>query len=263
MDAAERAELDALRRRAYGRGADIHDQPGAVARLIELEDLARTETVTRAPSPTGADQGGTRPRSTGLSAPAAPVSDIAAPARLSRRRWGLIAAATAVGAIAVAVALTQLPSAQSPAAAPTPPMDDRFMYHGDPDSETLMSISLDAAFGPSVDVPVEDDGPTFPATTTLDWALPLGDYFGWQLWVAGGTGDENDEHCILIRRGTDVRARCLPPAEQVAGKLSVSLDPSDIAPEQLPRPMDDDESIRFWWLGGGEVDVVLGSFEGY
>ncbi|GAA1975368.1 hypothetical protein [Microbacterium pumilum] len=263
MDAADRAELDALRRRAYGRGADIHDQPAAVARLIELEDLARAETVTNPHWPARADDIGTRTRPASRSSPATAVSDIVPPARPPRRRWGLIASAIAVGAVAVAVALTQLPSPQSPAAAPTPPMDDRFMYHGDPGSETLMTISLDGAFGPSVDVPVEGGQPTFPATTTLDWALPLGEYFGWQLWVAGGTGDETDEHCILIQRGTVVRAQCLPPAEQVAGKLSVSLEETDIVPEELPRPMDDDESIRFWWLDSGKVDVVLGSFEGY
>lgn len=262
MDAPDRAELDALRRRAYGPGADIHDSPIAVARLIELEDRARAEASAPAPTLIGADDIPAATRPATQTAQRSSADDVA-PARPTRRRWGLIAAATAVGAVAVAVAVTQLPNAQAPAAAPTPPMDDRFMYHGDPGSETLMTISLDAAFGPAVDVPVAGGEPTFPATTALDWALPLGEYFGWQLWVAGGTGDDTDEHCILIERGADVRAQCLPPEEQVAGKLSVSIDGSDIVADQLPRPMDDDESIRFWWMADGDVDVVLGSFEGY
>ena len=41
MDAASRAELDALRRRAFSSDADIHADPAALARLIELEELAR------------------------------------------------------------------------------------------------------------------------------------------------------------------------------------------------------------------------------
>ena len=44
MDAASRAELDALRRRAFGPNPDIHDDPAALARLIELEEPAQPRT---------------------------------------------------------------------------------------------------------------------------------------------------------------------------------------------------------------------------
>ena len=41
MDASTKNELRLLRARAYGPASDIHDDPGAVARLDELERLAR------------------------------------------------------------------------------------------------------------------------------------------------------------------------------------------------------------------------------
>src|SRR3954451_4697205 len=40
MDAVERDELRALRARAYGPAADIHDDPAALRRLQELEPRA-------------------------------------------------------------------------------------------------------------------------------------------------------------------------------------------------------------------------------
>lgn len=46
-----RAELRALRERAYGPGADIHDDPVALQRLRELEDGARDSGTAVAPDP--------------------------------------------------------------------------------------------------------------------------------------------------------------------------------------------------------------------
>ena len=44
----ERAELAALRRRAYSADADIATDPAALARLTELEDLARLRRAAAA-----------------------------------------------------------------------------------------------------------------------------------------------------------------------------------------------------------------------
>ena len=43
VDAATRVELAGLRRRAYGPEADIDGDAEALLRLVELEDLARSE----------------------------------------------------------------------------------------------------------------------------------------------------------------------------------------------------------------------------
>ena len=48
--------------------------------------------------------------------------------------------------------------------------------------------------------------------------------------------------------------------EQTAGTLHVSLTGSDIAPAEQPRPLGDDERIRFWWLQDDSIDVLLAPF---
>ncbi len=60
MDAATRAELAALRRRAYGPDADIAADPAALERLIELEARALEDQhvmvdSARALAPVGPD----------------------------------------------------------------------------------------------------------------------------------------------------------------------------------------------------------------
>lgn len=51
LTALERAELEALRARAYGPDADIFDDAEAVSRLDELEERARAERGARLPAP--------------------------------------------------------------------------------------------------------------------------------------------------------------------------------------------------------------------
>jgi len=51
LDGELAAELAALRRRAYGVGADIQDDPAAVARLHELEELKRLNDMAPPPLP--------------------------------------------------------------------------------------------------------------------------------------------------------------------------------------------------------------------
>jgi hypothetical protein len=124
-----------------------------------------------------------------------------------------------------------------------------------------MSIRLDAGFGGYIQLPSETPPPPFPSTAPLSWATFLRDYYGWDLWVAGGSGAEGDEHCILLQRADVTRARCMDEEGQRLGALRVSIVASEIPLDELPQPMTPDESIRFWWLESGAVDLVLDTFE--
>ena len=70
-DAMGQAELAALRARAYGRDADIHDDPVALQRLAELEDAARGAAAGA--SAAGAGVGGDEPHTAELAEPQHPI----------------------------------------------------------------------------------------------------------------------------------------------------------------------------------------------
>jgi hypothetical protein len=100
---AERAELDALRGRAYGPDADIADDPQAIARLTELEDRvrpARTWQTDISSLGSWADAAAEPvPASAPAGAPAAmpPAAVLTAPTRTAQ--WhGKLVAGTAVAA---------------------------------------------------------------------------------------------------------------------------------------------------------------------
>ena len=114
----EQSELDALRRRAYGPDADIYDDAGALARLIELEDLLRLDRAPRdegapvaeAPSPASSDP---------ASPPPAIVLVDDSSIRPASRGWhtGLISATVVVAVLLGAAAWT---ATQVPATADLP-----------------------------------------------------------------------------------------------------------------------------------------------
>ena len=104
---AERSELDALRRRAWGPDADIRDDPAALARLGELEDRVRSERLPVEPErdsldrPAGDEHASTPPAT--AARPGATVIETAPPrTRLPRSSLiaGAVAAAVLIGAIA-------------------------------------------------------------------------------------------------------------------------------------------------------------------
>ena len=259
MDAAARAELEVLRRRAFGPDADISDDAVALARLIELEELARP-AVASVPAET-APQASEPPDL----APAAATPLLASPPLSPRRRLravrGTILAGAAAAAVIVTAALLAPPAAgPMPAATPSPAADGpQYVFTADPHSETLTTIRLDGAFGGYIELPTQVSPPAFPSATELKWVTFLGDYFGWELWIAGGLGESKDEHCIAIRRDDQTRARCVDAEGQSMGILRVSLAGPEIPPEQLP-PLAEDERVRFWWRQDGSIDIVLGSF---
>jgi hypothetical protein len=134
------------------------------------------------------------------------------------------------------------------------------VFTADPHSERLVSIRRDLPFGGYIELPADTPTPAFPATTPIRWTASLGDYYGWELWIAGGAGTSDDEHCILIRREDETRGRCVDAEGQRLGTLRVSIAGADIPAEELAEPLSDDQRIRFWWLDSGTIDVVLGSF---
>ncbi|WP_091706855.1 hypothetical protein [Microbacterium sp. cf046] len=100
-------ELAALRQRAYGPDADIEVDPDAIARLVELEDMTRTDAADTA-DVDGASDAGADSATSGT--PAVPPSlvppedppDPSAPAAGPRRRrrtplWAFAAGAALVG----------------------------------------------------------------------------------------------------------------------------------------------------------------------
>ena len=185
MDAADRAELDALRRRAYGPSADIHDDParpraadrarGSRARP-EVADGARA-----APAPEPSSRSSPNP-STESVAPEA-VARPAPPHRLAAHCRGahgaLLTSAVAVAAIVVAVALLQPPAASRPPHAertPTRPCDETAVHlpRRPRAPRRLMTISLDSSFGNYVDLPTDGAIPHSRRRPRSKWAMPLG-----------------------------------------------------------------------------------------
>lgn len=266
MDAADRAELDALRRRAFSPAADIRDDPAALARLIELEDLARAgKTGDQSPAvePSTAAAAGE------LSAtPGVVVTTADEPVRreVTAPRRALIAGIAVAVAVAVAIGfgtvLARPPAEPVARATATPGIDGQAVVRAaDPNAQTLFSIRRIESLGSYMELTADSPAPAFPTPTMLHWAVALGEYWGWELWIAGGRGGPNDEHCILIRRGSETRAQCADLEGHGQGVLQVSIDGDDIPPAAAPAQLARDQRIRFWWLGDGDIQVVQGSFE--
>lgn len=122
MNSAMSDELRMLRARAYGPAPDIADDPAAMRRLAELEDLARVKAPRHEPAaergepiapavPEGAETADDPAGVPAVTADAAPPADARALSRRVRILWIASVAATA----AVAVVLTLLAvSAGSP-----------------------------------------------------------------------------------------------------------------------------------------------------
>lgn len=146
MDQFPTDELRALRARAYGPDADIHDDPGALRRLQELESLLRTADApdpaaaaeAAAPPPAGApapsppapdSRRPEQPASPGVTTPASaaetsPSSPAPAPRR-PRRRLALVWALTLVVAGLSGAAVATLVAPKDPAPIITLPASEQ------------------------------------------------------------------------------------------------------------------------------------------
>lgn len=148
LPADARAELDDLRRRAYGPGADIHSDNQALERLQELEEQERVASqMATAPAEPAA------PSRVGVLGPATPTSvhpdadlpgrsvvpveTVGAPATWWRRLplWVLLVGVALVG-VGIGVALPR-PSSASPTATVSP------VEAGDLESDFLSAEALD------------------------------------------------------------------------------------------------------------------------
>jgi hypothetical protein len=188
-------------------------------------------------------------------------------ARLAPDRGTLVAwavlAAVAVCAVAATAALL-LPRLRAlPESAPAPPAaagqaEQAYSLVRDPDSEVILRIPLDGSFGNYIELPTTGRVPDFPTSGTTQWVMPLGEYFGWDLWIAGARGALQGEHCILIERDDRTRARCVPAALRAQSALLVSVPFDLISTAERPPGMVDGERIGFWWGEDTEVTALLG-----
>ena len=266
MDAAARAELDALRLRAYGPSPDIAGDEAAIARLIALEESAlpaRRVVQSAAPVDPAPLGGGSEP----VDAEATParVLQIApAPIRHSRPSWhlGLVTAVALIALPLGVIAATRdaTGSGITAAAAPTAAagaisakVREARGFAADPESEVLMRVRIDGYFGTYVDVPAGAEVPRFPVEGLMTWAEPLGDYYGWKLWIGGARGGVEDENCMLLDGDGTMRADCVSTSLRADGALLLTMPYDEMAPEERPAAMTADQSLGLL-VGHGRRD---------
>ncbi|QIG39259.1 hypothetical protein G5T42_06960 [Microbacterium sp. 4R-513] len=294
MDDATRAELAQLRRRAFGPDPDIADDPAAVDRLVALESLVLSEHAAafaarhpparatagpgeRAPQDRARDPGdedfGGEVFSTHIAAlpyedermpsPAAP--DVAAdPVAPASRRWSWhrhdgsgIALTAAVAAALIGGINGVVPTPASEAGVIEETTREAYSFVRDQDAKTLIEVPLDGGFDEGPQLPA-DEVPVFPSSGTVEWAKPLGQYYGWNLWIAGAKGAFRDEQCILVIRGEEAKGRCVVAALRPQSALIVSLPYTVIDPAKRPEGLVPGMRIGFWWTGDPIVRILLG-----
>ena len=86
-----------------------------------------------------------------------------------------------------------------------------------------MRVRIDGYFGTYVDVPAGADVPRFPVEGLMTWAEPLGDYYGWKLWIGGARGGVEDENCMLLDGDGTMRADCVSTSLRADGALLLTM----------------------------------------
>ena len=130
-------------------------------------------------------------------------------------------------------------------------------FAADPESEILMRVRIDGYFGTYVDVPAGADVPRFPVEGLMTWAEPLGDYYGWKLWIGGARGGVEDENCMLLDGDGTMRADCVSTSLRADGALLLTVPYDEMAPEERPAAMTADQSLGFWWDTDGAITILL------
>lgn len=270
MDAATRAELDALRLRAYGPSPDIAGDEAAIARLIALEEsaLPAARVVQRA-APEGPALLGRGSEPVDAEATPARVVEIApAAVRHSRPRWhlGLVTAVVLIALPLAMIAATRAATGSgitagavptAAAGAITAKVREARVFTADSESEIVMRVRMDGYFGTYVDVPVGADVPLFPVEGLMTWAEPLGDYYGWTLWIGGARGGVEDENCMLLDGDGTMRADCVSTSLRADGALLLTVPYAEMAPADRPDAMTADQSLGFWWDTDGAITILL------
>ena len=60
-------------------------------------------------------------------------------------------------------------------------------FVGDPRSDVLIEIRIDGSFGDYVDITATDCRCS-RSRAPMTWVEPLGDYYGWKVWIGGAPG---------------------------------------------------------------------------
>ncbi len=284
MDAAIQAELAELRRRAFGLHPDIEGDPVATARLVDLEQLVLVEHAAsfaaesggRLPSDAPVDAGTDSRQSPlvvrsrdaeqgeavtfatdaeqGVAATLAPDASAPRRPRVRRRDGWAVAAAAAVVATAVVVATPVTPSGPAGGEVTIEPASSAYSITRDADARVLLEIP----FGPWINTTTSAEEVLwlFPTTDQIEWTVPLGEYYGWQIWI-GGTDDQPEkQHCLLALHGGVARARCIPAALRPFSALVVTLPYRAIDADERPPGFMPGERIGFWWRSEDAVTVL-------
>jgi hypothetical protein len=246
----EVAELAALRRRAYGPGADIDGDPAALARLDELETRVRLGIAPSGPDvePEPAVVPDAVAASTG--AAAVIVNEPDSPAPRFGRRTVLVAGTVVAAVVVVAVAVGRATSA--PVSGATPEPAPGAIRVADTSETTLVDIPLDRSLARYVPQPA---APKFPVEGALRWAESIGPYYGWTLWLARSSA--NGQRCILLDRGDRTYARCSSEERFLGGLLDVSVPYGDVATEYRPARMRSGQSLVVRWTPERGVSILL------
>lgn len=265
MDAATRAELDALRERAYGPGADIRTDPAALARLEELERLARSarpaEPVGDEPEPRDdvSDRAPAQLDGAATKDPGAVAQADAPPSRRGRviAFAGLALAAVVLAGIAITAALRGEPEPEPEASAT--PAAEAYTFGPTPGSVVLIRVPIDGSFGSFRNLPARES-PAFPAVGQVLWAENLGDYYGFDLWIGGVNDGIQRQLCITaVVAGTDVAfGECAPRATWESGALFIAIPYTRILPSERPVDLNPSENLGFWWTPDDTVFILRG-----
>ncbi|MGC5170393.1 hypothetical protein ACLQ2Q_07050 [Microbacterium sp. DT81.1] len=271
MDAAARAELAALRRRAYSRDADIAGDSVALKRLAELEELALparpaapvpscSQGDPEAEAPTSGPIADERATSGAVIGAGPPVAGPATgrPSPRGRLIVGLVGAVAVLAAALSTVAALQVAPdptrADAATAAPTAGPAGTDVTADDP---VTIPLLIDSLRGEFIDFSERPDVPMFLANGVTSWVQPLGVYYGWALWVAGVSSGQGPENCLLVTDGTATEAQCIPAETTVDGALEVSLRYDKLADYQRPQGMTPDQQVTFDWGGGAYVTMEI------
>jgi hypothetical protein len=265
LDAAERAELDALRIRAYGPSSDIAGDGAALSRLVELEERALPRSV-RFEEREERVVGDTASPLEAAGAEVDPAPDPAptAPEPFGERRPGRGRHMGAVAAVAVlAIALGAVGGAQAVRQAEIEAAQERSTPEtsaavaSEPDGDILIRVFIDASTGDYVDLSADADVPPFPISGQMSWAQPLGEYYGWALWIGAAPSRRGNEHCLLLAAESGTRSRCVAREWRADGDLVVSVPYAQIAPDERPAGMTPEQSVSFLWGPGGFVTIMI------
>jgi len=249
MDAADRAELDELRRRVFGAAGE-HD-PSALARLERLEQAVRDERL-RAAEPSAVAPADEPPPDRA----SAPVRGARRPAR-TRRHLPTIIVAVAIAALVAAELLADVFRLQ-PVELSETTVPQAYAATRSRDGVELLELPV-ADDGSAPSLSREDEPPPFPSSGTITWSREIAVLYGWQVWIGGGDGLLQPDQCIVVARGRRAFGRCTAAALRAGGSLAAVIGYDDIDPSERPPGMRPGQSIAFWWSRDGVHVILTGS----